>query len=86
MTSHYPVSATSWRRASSKEPAASSTHDYTALKEKEKLRFPRDTLDVDITLTQYVVLCQAMFQGVEPTHNFVERVWQLVAATYNATP
>jgi hypothetical protein len=65
---------------------AASLHDYTALKEKERLRFPRDTLDVAITLTRYAVLCQALFQCVGPTHTFVERVWQLVSAINNATP
>ena len=65
---------------------AASLHDYTALKEKERLRFPRDTLDVAITLTRYAVLCQALFQVVGPTHTFVERVWQLVSAIKNATP
>ncbi|KAI2499710.1 hypothetical protein MHU86_14791 [Fragilaria crotonensis] len=65
---------------------AASLHDYTAIKEKEKLRFPRDTMDVAITLTRYAVLCQALFQGVGATHPFVERIWQLVAAINNATP
>ncbi len=48
---------------------AASLHDYTALKEKERLRFPRDTLDVAITLTRYAVLCQALFQVVGPAHS-----------------
>lgn len=65
---------------------AASLADYTTIKEKEKVRFPRDTLDVAITLTRYAVLCHTLFQGVGPTHPFVERIWQLTAAVSNATP
>jgi hypothetical protein len=65
---------------------AASLADYTTIKEKEKVRFPRDTLDVAITLTRYAVLCHTLFQGVGPTHPFVERIWQLTAAISNATP
>ena len=65
---------------------AASLTDYATIKEKEKVRFLRDTVDVAITLTRYAVLCQALFQGVGPVHPFIERVWQLAASINNATP
>ncbi|KAI2501775.1 hypothetical protein MHU86_12695 [Fragilaria crotonensis] len=65
---------------------STSLTDYATIKEKEKVRFPRDTVDVAITLTRYAVLCQTLFQGVGPGHPFVERVWQLAASINNATP
>jgi hypothetical protein len=60
--------------------------DYRTLREKEKLKFPRDTLDVCITIGRYAVLCQTLFQGAGPPNPLVEVTWQLVAALQNATP
>ena len=63
-----------------------SLEDYQAIREKEKLRFPRDTLEVGITLTRYAVLCQTLFQGPGPTNPFVDCIWKLTAAMQNAVP
>lgn len=37
--------------------------DYRMLREKEKVKFPRDTMEVCITLSRYAVLCQTLFGG-----------------------
>ena len=60
--------------------------DYRMLREKEKIKFPRDTMEVCITLGRYAVLCQTLFQGMGPNNPFVESMWQLLAALQNASP
>ena len=42
---------------------SASLADYRTLREKEKIRFPHDIMEVCITLGRYAVLCQALFQG-----------------------
>lgn len=63
-----------------------SLSDYRTLREKERIKFPRDILEVGITLTRYAVLCQCLFQGVGATHPFVEAMWSMVAGFQNAAP
>ena len=42
--------------------------DYCSiLREKEKVTFPRDIMEVCITINRYAVLCQILFQGEEGT-------------------
>jgi hypothetical protein len=65
---------------------SASLADYRTLRSREKIKFPRDTLQVCITLTRYAVLCQALFQGTGPTNPLVDSVWKLVAALNNASP
>lgn len=60
--------------------------DYRTLREKEKMKFPRDTLDVCITIGRFAVLCQTLFQGAGPPNPLVEVVWHLLASLQNATP
>ena len=67
------------------EQAASLT-DYRTIREKEKVKFPRDILDVTITMERYSILCQTLFQGAGPLNPFVEAMWQITAALKNATP
>ena len=37
--------------------------DYRTIREKEKIKFPRDVTEVSITLGRFAVLCQELFQG-----------------------
>ena len=67
------------------EQAASLT-DYRTIREKEKVKFPRDILDVTITMERYSVLCQTLFQGAGAPNPFVEAMWQITASLKNATP
>ena len=60
--------------------------DYRTLREREKMRFPRDITEVGITLGQYAVLCQTLLQGLGPPNPAVEVLWDLVAAIRNASP
>ena len=60
--------------------------DYRTLREKEKLKFPRDTMDVCITMTRYAILCQTLFQGAGPENPLVAVLWRLVMALQNAAP
>ena len=60
--------------------------DYRALRSREKVKFPKDTLQVCITLTRYAVLCQTLFQGTGLANPLVDTIWKLVAALNNASP
>jgi hypothetical protein len=60
--------------------------DYRALRERERVKFPRDITEVCITLGRYAVLCQALLQGTGPPNPAVEVLWSLVVALQNATP
>ena len=61
--------------------------DYRTLRDKEKVKFPRDTmLEVCISLIRFAVLCQTLFQGEGPTNPLVEVLWRLVAAMQNSAP
>ena len=51
--------------------------DIRAIKEKERIRFPRDLHHVGITLQRYAVLLQCLFQGVGAPHPLVSSVWTL---------
>ena len=55
--------------------------DYRALRESEKVKFPRDITEVGITLGRYAVLCQALLQGTGPPNPAVEVHWNLVPGT-----
>jgi hypothetical protein len=63
-----------------------SLEDYRSLRSREKIKFPKDTLQLCITLTRYAVLCQTLFQGTGPANPLVDAVWKLVAAMNNAYP
>lgn len=61
--------------------------DYRTIREKEKVKFPRDISEVCITLARYAVLCQCLFQGTAGTpHPFVDTMWGLVAGMQNGAP
>jgi hypothetical protein len=48
------------------------------------LKFPRDTMDVCITLNRYTpVLCHTLFQGTGPGNPLVEVLWKMVANMQN---
>lgn len=51
--------------------------DIKAIKEKERIKFPRDLHHVSITLQRYAVLVQCLFQGLGAPHPFVGTVWAL---------
>ena len=63
---------------------SASLDDYRTIREKEKVRFPKDILEVGITLSRYAVLCQALFQGTGPVHPLVETLWALTASLNNS--
>ena len=63
-----------------------SLSDYRTIREKEKLKFPRDISEVCITLTRFAVLAQCLFQGAGPKHPFVEAMWSTVAGFKNGAP
>lgn len=60
--------------------------DYRTIREKEKLKLPRDITEVCITLTQYCVLCQTLFQGTGPANAFMEAMWRVTTTLQNAAP
>lgn len=60
--------------------------DYRALREREKVKFPWDMIEVSITMVRYAILCQALLQGTEPPNPAVEVLWSLLAALQDAAP
>lgn len=60
--------------------------DYQTLRSREKLKFPRDIAEVNITLGRYAVLCQMLFQGTGPLNPFVEALWKLYADLHTGAP
>lgn len=68
------------------DQSATTLTDYRTLRDREKVKFPRDTTEVCITLGRYAVLCQALFQGTGPLNPWVESIWKFVAALQNAAP
>ena len=65
---------------------AASLADYRTIRDQEKIKFPRDTMEVCITLTRYCVLCQTLFQGTGPSNPFVDYMWTIASTLQNATP
>jgi hypothetical protein len=63
-----------------------SLSDYRTLREQEKVKLPRDMMDVVITLGRYAVLGQALCQGAGPDNPFVAAMWKLYAALQIAAP
>lgn len=63
-----------------------SLSDYRTIREKERLKFPRDISEVCITLTRFAVLCQCLLQGTGPLHPFVEAMWTTIAGFQNGAP
>lgn len=51
--------------------------DIKSIKERERIRFPRDLHHVGITLQRYAVLLQCLFQGMGAPHPLVRSVWAL---------
>ena len=51
--------------------------DIRSIKDKERVRFPRDLHNVGITLQRYAVLLQCLFQGAGPPHPLVRSIWAL---------
>ena len=65
---------------------SASLADYRTLREQEKIKFPRDAMDVVISLGRYAVLCQTLFQGTGVDNPFVAAIWKLYASFSNAVP
>ncbi|KAI2494662.1 adenylate kinase [Fragilaria crotonensis] len=63
-----------------------SLSDYRSIREKEKVKFPRDISEVCITMNRYAILCQCLFQGAGPPHPFVEMLWATAAGFQNSAP
>ena len=56
--------------------------DIREIREKEKVKLPRDLNQVSYTLRRYDVLVHVLFQGPAGTNSFVEAMWRL-ANTFN---
>ena len=67
------------------EQTASLT-DYRSIRDKEKVKFPRDMSEVCITLTRFAVLCQCLFQGAGPAHPLVEAMWTTATTAQSIAP
>ena len=65
---------------------SASLADYRTIREKEKVRFPRDVTEVSITLHRFAVLCQVLFQGTGGAHPFVEAMWSIAVNIQNLAP
>ena len=64
-----------------------SLSDYRTIREQEKVKFPKDFLEVYITLARYaVLLCQGLFQGPGERHPFVEAMWAIAVSMHAVTP
>lgn len=57
--------------------------DIRELKEKEKIKLPRDLAQVGLTLQRYAVLTHTLFQGPGESNAFVRNMWML-ANTFQA--
>ena len=61
--------------------------DIQAIKDKEKVRFPKDMHQVGITLQRYAMLVRTLFQGTTAAvHPFVRAVWELTTGFQNRLP
>ena len=60
--------------------------DYRTIREKEKVKFPRDVTEVSIMLGRFAVLCQVLFQGTGDAYPLVSALWTLYSAVNNAAP
>lgn len=65
---------------------SASLADYRTIREKEKVRFPKDVTEVAITLHRFAVLCQVLFQGTGDAHPFVEAMWSVAVGFQNLAP
>ena len=65
---------------------SASLADYVSLRAGEKIKFPRDIMEVGITIGRYAVLCQALFQGSGPDNPLVSLMWRLFAEMQNSAP
>ena len=60
--------------------------DIRTIREGEKLKFPLNASEVCVTLYRYAVLCQTLFQGEGPKHQFVEAIWDVATKFENLEP
>jgi hypothetical protein len=63
-----------------------SLSDYRTIKDKAKVRFPRDVAETGITLVRFAVLCQVLFQGTGPAHPLVQELWSTAFKLQNMGP
>ena len=66
--------------------ANASLADIREIREKEKVRMPRDLNHVSLTLKRYAVLASALFQGPGVTNPFVQCMWLLASAFHDSLP
>lgn len=84
---HYQaVAAASIANQLAQGEQTASLSDYRTIREKEKVKFPRDVSEVCITLFRYAVLCHSLFQGAGGPHPFVEAMWKLASNMQNSAP
>ncbi|KAI2498887.1 hypothetical protein MHU86_15578 [Fragilaria crotonensis] len=62
-----------------------SLSDYRSIREKEKVKFPRDISEVCITMNRYAILCQCLFKA-RATSPAVEMLWATAAGFQNSAP
>lgn len=65
---------------------SASLMDYRTIREKEKVKLPKDVAETCITLCRFAVLCQVLFQGTGPTHPLVDAMWTTALGLQNLAP
>ena len=60
--------------------------DYKAIRDKEKVKLPKDVAETCITLRRFAVLCQTLFQGTGPTQPLVNAMWTTALTLQNHAP
>ena len=57
--------------------------DYRSIRDQEKIKFPSNVYEANITLYRFAVLCQVLLQGTGPKHPFVEAMWATARGLQN---
>ena len=84
---HYlAVAAASIGNQLSQSEQTASLADYRTIREKEKIKFPKDISETCITLCRFAVLCQVLFQGTGPAHPLVTAMWSTALTLQNISP
>ena len=84
---HYQaVAAASIGNQLSQSEQTASLADYRMIRDKEKIKFPKDISETCITLCRYSILCQVLFQGTGPSHPLVTALWSTALSLQNLSP
>ena len=84
---HYlAVAAASVGNQLAQNEQTASLADYRTIRDKEKIKFPKDVSETCITLCRFAVLCQVLFQGTGPAHPLVQAMWATALGLQNISP